>query len=67
MHCRPFWVSWCDYNISVGQGHKVGENSFMSYKDASPHEVYSVSLTSGYMGMEDSNGTFILRRSEGDP
>lgn len=62
---RDFWVSWEGANITLGQGRAVGQNSFLSYKDNDPHEVHSVSLTSGYHTTERSNGTFIIRRDEG--
>ncbi|OWF48285.1 C3 and PZP-like alpha-2-macroglobulin domain-containing protein 8 [Mizuhopecten yessoensis] len=45
---RPFWISWANNIIRVGQGDIVGKSQFMMWNDTSPHDVNYVAVATGF-------------------
>ena len=57
---RKFWLDWEMAGnrrlVRVGQGDKVGSNTFMSYEDNNPFNIQYVGVSSGH----GSDGTWSL-------
>ncbi|CAH1796733.1 unnamed protein product [Owenia fusiformis] len=51
-----FWISWSGGYIEVGRGHVYGRDTFLQWKDPSPHPVNAVQFTSGF----GANGTWTV-------
>ena len=52
---RPFWISWANGRVTVGEGLTVGEQTFLDYVDTSPVEVHYISLSG-----KTKAGTFLI-------
>ena len=53
---KPFWISWDQGHIQVGQGLDVDEEPIMEFSDPTPFAVEAI----GIMTSHGSNGTWIF-------
>ena len=60
--CRPFWISYENGLLKVGQGNSVGVDTFMQYTDPDPKPVNSIQVNSG----KDANGSWTFKPSNGE-
>nr|XP_022343555.1 uncharacterized protein LOC111136752 isoform X1 [Crassostrea virginica] len=68
---KPFWVSWRNGTIRVGEGQEVGTGVFMEWTDPNPHPVKFIGFSSWsdhptqWMFQKDAyNATFWLSGTE---
>ena len=45
---RPFWVSWFNRTIRVGEGVTVGEGEFLSWSNATLYPISVVAISTGW-------------------
>ena len=45
---RPFWVSWSNRTISVGEGTTVGEREFLSWSNSTLYPITFVAISTGW-------------------
>ena len=59
---KPFWISWINGDIVVGEGHEIGQKPFMKYAPT-PTTKYEINFMSIYTGYGSKGDWSFIKQS----